>query len=145
MLTHSPHPLMRHEVVLDGMVRCFCTTEVVPTPHGEIVALRVAGDIDAATLSVLHGGLTEAFARYPAHVVVDISEVSFCTIRGLVVLAEAQHIADAHATTYAVSGVSSWAERLWPMLLPLDDLPRRYRTAAAGISAALDGASRTGR
>lgn len=145
MLIGNPEPSARHEAVVRGRVRCWCVTTTTPGADGDAIVLRVNGEVDAATDAVLQSGIAEAFARYPASLVVDLKGVTFCSGRALQLLVEAQIVAAAYRTTYALSGVPRWIDRLWPVICALDDLPRRHPTAAAAVRAAQAVASRPGR
>jgi anti-anti-sigma factor len=56
-------------------------------PAGSIAVLHLAGDIDMLTLPLLRAALFTALDTRPGDLVVDLSEVRFCGVRGFVVLA----------------------------------------------------------
>jgi anti-anti-sigma factor len=91
----------------DPAVRCTCGTTSTSSPTGEsIVVLRIAGDLDLATVSFLTTVLTAVLSQRPDHLIVDLDELRFCAARGLAAIAEAGVTATNHGTRYGVSAAS---------------------------------------
>ena len=99
---------------------------------GEMVVLRVVGEVDLCTVAVLRSALGKGLAAHPAHLLVDLAAMTFCCARGLELLTQTAHSAAGTATSFAVSGVSPQITRIW--ILGWDgDLPSRYRSPAAAM------------
>lgn len=120
----------------EASVVCSCHATSVPAPAGEIVVLRVAGEVDRSTLGILQDALTESLARGPCALLVDLSGMTFCHGSGLALLVHAARTAAERGTGYAVSAASTHVERVWAILWPEGELPTRHRTAEAGVVAA---------
>ncbi len=114
---------------------CSCTTESVLCSAGEILVLQVAGEIDLCTLPNLQVALHGSLKRRPAHLVVDLARMTYCSVRGLDLLTEAGRTATKKATGYAVSGVPPHTARIWTLGWDDVDLPVRYRSTAAAVTA----------
>lgn len=113
-----------------------CTTQSVLCAEGEIVVLRVAGEVDLRTVAVLRAALGEGLAAQPIYLLVDLAAMTFCCARGLELLTQTAHSTAGKATSFAVSGVSPQIARMW--ILGWDgDLPSRYRSTAAAMTAIL--------
>jgi hypothetical protein len=52
-----------------------CTIESVQCTAGEVIVLRVAGEVDLSTVPILHAALDEGLAQDPAHLVVDLAQI----------------------------------------------------------------------
>lgn len=111
-----------------------CTTESLLCSAGEIIVLRVGGEVDLCTLPILRAALDDGLNQHPAHLVVDLTRMSFCSARGLTVLTQTGRTAAEKETGYAVSGTSPQIDRIWPLVWD-DDLPVRYRSTAAAVTA----------
>jgi anti-sigma B factor antagonist len=136
------HEVQRARV--DAAALCSCTATSVPSRAGEILVLRVAGEVDLLTITVLQGALTSGLARGPCHLLVDLAELTFCSVRGLSLLVEAGRTAAGQGTGYSVTAASRQANRAWTVLWPAGELPTRYPTAAAGVAAAVAGVGSAG-
>lgn len=111
-----------------------CTTESLQCSAGEIVVLRVKGELDLCTLPTLQAVLGDSLDRHPAHLVVDLARMTFCSARGLTLLTQADRAAAAKATRYAISAVPPRIDRIWTLLWD-GDLPVRYRSIATALTA----------
>lgn len=129
---------------VDAAALCSCTKTSVPAPAGEVLVLRVAGEVDLLTIAVLQGALTSGLARRPCHLLVDLAELTFCSVRGLSLLVEAGHTAAVQGTGYSVTGASRQANRAWTVLWPVSEVPAQYPTAVVGVAAALAGVGSAG-
>lgn len=109
----------------------------LPSPVGNIVVLRVAGEIDLTTIALMQSALNGAVSVRQDTLVVDLSGVTFCSARGLEVLIEAAALAAGHGIRYAISGASAQVQRTWSMLWPADHLPVHYPTARIAVLAAI--------
>jgi anti-anti-sigma factor len=97
----------------------FCwDLSIEAAPVGNIVVVRVAGDIDMLTLPLVWGAVITALDHHPADLVVDISEVGFCGVRGFALLAAIARVTAAGGIGYTVSGLGRHHERpaglSWP-------------------------------
>jgi anti-anti-sigma factor len=101
---------------------------------GEIVVLRVVGEVDLCTLPVLRAALGAGLAAHPAHLLVDLTAMTFCCARGLDLLTQTAHTTAGKATSFAVSGVSPQIARIWTLGWD-GDLPSGYRSTAAAMTA----------
>jgi anti-anti-sigma factor len=129
---------------VDAASACSCTATSIPSPAGEVLVLRVAGEVDLLTIAVLQGALTSRLARGPCHLLVDLAELTFCSVRGLSLLVEAGRTAAEQGTGYSVTAPSRQATRAWTVLWPAGELPTQYPTAAAGVAAAIAGVGSAG-
>lgn len=96
--------------------------------------LRVAGEVDLFTLPDLQFALDGGLSTCPAHLVVDLTRMTFCSLRGLELLTRTGHIAAEKQTGYAVSGVPPHLDRVWARGWG-GDLPVRYRSIVAAVAA----------
>jgi anti-sigma B factor antagonist len=138
----APHDVQRARV--DAAALCSCTATSIPTPAGEVLVLRVAGEVDLLTIEVLQGALSSGLARGPCHLLVDLAELTFCSVRGLSLLVQAGRTAAGQGVGYSVTAASRQADRAWTVLWPVGELPIRYSTAAAGVAAAVAGVGSAG-
>ncbi len=114
--------------------RCSCSTESLRTTVGDLLVLRVAGEIDLCTLPTLQRALEDSLGRRPAHLIVDLARTTFCSVRGLEMLTRTGHTAAQEATGYAVTGVPPRLNRVW--VLGWDgELPVRYRSIVVAVAA----------
>lgn len=118
----------------DAEAVCSCHTSSIAIPDGEITIIRVYGDIDLNTQAVLQSTLDGAVRRRPAHLVVDLAGVRFCSVGGLEVLVRA---VDAPPPRYVLSGLAPRTERVLRMLGPPDALPARHASVRVAVLAAL--------
>lgn len=127
----TPHPN------LGGLApwrRLSCTIESLQCTTAEIIVLRVAGEVDMCTIPILHAALDAGLDQDPAHLVIDLTQLTFCSLRGLDLLTQTRRIAAATATGYAVTSVPRHINRIWALGWG-DALPRRYPSTAAALSA----------
>lgn len=128
------------EKVLDGVAReaspvtCSCTAESLSAPAGEIVVLRVGGEVDMLTLPELAAALDGSLDQRPAHLVVDLARLRFCSARGMGLLVRAGATAVERGIDYAVCCVPAQIDRVWGELWAAE-LPVRYPSAAAAVTA----------
>jgi len=111
-----------------------CATESFDCAAGEIIVLRVSGEVDLCTLPTLQTALDHTLDRHPAHLVVDLAQLTFCFARGLDLLIQTRHTAAENATGYSVSGAPPQIDRLWNLLWDGDLTVRRRSTSAAVIA-----------
>jgi anti-sigma B factor antagonist len=100
-------------------------------PVGNIVVVRVAGDIDTLTLPLVWGAVITALDNHPADLVVDISEVGFCGVRGFALLAAIARVTTAGGIGYTISGLGRHHERAAYLLWPDQQFPHARSTSAA--------------
>lgn len=133
----SPHGAVTSGGIDDPAAGCSfsCSTESLPDPDagGEIIVLRVVGEVDLAIVSILRAALGEGLQAHPVPLLVDLTRMVFGSARSLDLLTQSGHPAAGHATSFAVSGVSSQLDRVWS-LVGEGDLPIRRCTAAAGMT-----------
>lgn len=113
-----------------------CTVEVErhatgPGAVADVLVLRVVGEIDLLTLFVVERTLTAARHQAPAHLIVDLTDVTFCCVRGFTLLATAAHATTAHGATFAVSGLNSHFDRYVALLWRGQPITRHPRLAEA--------------
>jgi STAS domain len=76
-----------------------CTVSSVSLSAGNIVVLRVGGEIDLGNDGVLRQALDAALDGQPGHLVVDLAELRFCSASGMSMLVSAASAAAAHASS----------------------------------------------
>jgi anti-anti-sigma factor len=122
---------------IDGSAAwCFfsCTTESLQCAAGEVIVLRVMGEVDQCTIPILHTALDESLGQHPAHLLVDLARMTFCSAQGLDLLTQSRRSAASKATGYAVTGVPSQINRVWTLCWD-GDLPISYHSTAAALTA----------
>jgi anti-anti-sigma factor len=107
---------------------------IQPGPAGNIVVLRIAGEIDLLTTPAVDDAMAEAMDEQPADLVIDLSAVSFCSVRGIALLASTIGGAHRSGIGCAVSGMSPHLNRIANMLW-LEQGCVRYRSVAAAVTA----------
>lgn len=117
-----------------GAMAFFCESAIESGPGGDIMVLRVVGEIDMLTIPVLQDALGAAVSRHPADLVVDSAGVDFCCVRGFALLAAADRTAQTCGTGYALSGLTPHLNRL-ATLLEREQRCVRYRSVASAVSA----------
>lgn len=115
---------------------CSCTTESFATPGGEIVVLRVVGEIDVASLGFLRARLDAVLCGTRHHLVVDFAAVSFCSVRGFAVLAATADLATALGIGYALV-LPTVLARYWAML-PFAEIQLYHSVAQAVVNIRAD-------
>ena len=108
-----------------------CTTEAFTAPGGRIVVLRVVGEIDMASLPTLRGWLDGALSGAATHLLVDLNEITFCSVDGFCELATVDNRAAEIGVGYALIGPPTWFELYWSML-SLGQI-QRYRSVAQAV------------
>lgn len=114
-------------------VTCSCIEDFLPSPEGDIVVVRVRGDVDLISIPLLEATLNRSIDRRPAHLIVDLAELQFCSARGMRLLLHAGMTATDQGLGYAVSSAPSLLNRMWEKLFRPDDLPVRYCSVAAAV------------
>ncbi len=99
---------------------------------GEIIVLRVSGQVDLSSVPTLRTALDESLDRHPARLLVDLAQMTFCSARGLDLLTHTGRIAAEKAIGYAVTGVLPHINRVWTLGWD-SDRPIRYPSTAAAI------------
>jgi anti-anti-sigma factor len=121
-----------------GCLFC-CAIESLPCAAGEIIVLRVSGEVDLCHVPILQAALDAAmdggFDHRLAYLVVDLAQMTFCSARGLDLLTQTGRTAAENSTGYAVSGVLPQIDRIWTLCWNDDQLPVRYRSTAAAVTA----------
>jgi hypothetical protein len=103
-------------------------------PVGNIVVVRLAGDLDMLTLPLGWAAVITALDHHPADLVVDLSEVGFCGVRGFALLAAIARVTAAGGIGYTISGLGRHHER-GANLSWTDVQIVRARNAAAAVLA----------
>jgi anti-anti-sigma factor len=117
--------------------RCECSTATLSTPAGDIVVLRVAGEVDMGSFAVLDAALDDVLDRRPDHLIVDLTGLVSCSSRGLAAITRTAQVATANGIRYSMSGASPLFARLWPHYWPDGDAPRIHPTTAAAVLSAV--------
>lgn len=119
--------------------RCACTIRPRAGPDGPVIVLTVAGEIDLLTYPVLHAALHTALFETvdtPHHdVVVDLAAVTFCCVRGYVLLTDFAEVAAGTGAGYALTSLPSHLRRIAKILRPDLDRLLPYPAAAAAVIA----------
>jgi anti-anti-sigma factor len=123
---------------------------------GQIVVLRVFGEIDLLSYPLLHTALDAALFgavdQPTSHLVVDLAGVTFCSARGFTLLADTARAAAACTVDYALSGGDVHLERYRRILDAVDitdqhpterrrAVPRYVSAASAVIAIRATGSS----
>ncbi len=113
-----------------------CTTRSLLCSAGEIIVLQVKGEVDLGTFPILQAALSDSLDRRPAHLIVDLARMTFCSAGGLGLLTQTCYATAEKATSYAVSSVPSHIDRIWALVWD-GDLPIRHRSTAAAMTATI--------
>jgi anti-anti-sigma factor len=122
----------------DPTVWCTCSTTSTSSSSStgaSIIVLRVAGELDLATVEFLITALTAVLHQRPDHLIVDLAELSFCDARGLAAIAEAGVTATNDGTSFSVSAASALMLRCWAQFWA-NEQPTQFPTSVAAVSAA---------
>lgn len=111
-----------------------CSTESWLCATGEVIVLRVEGELDLCSLPILQAALDEGLGQHPSHLLVDLAGMTFCSAQGLDLLIQTGCTIADKATSFAVSGVPSRIDRIWTLAWD-GDLPIRHRSTAAAMIA----------
>lgn len=111
---------------------CSCDTESWESAGGEILVVRVVGELDLATQPQARAALDDAVARTPRHLVVDLAGVTFCSVRGFALFAETGFAAADRGIAWAFSGLSGQHRRILATV-GRDGPEMRYPSVAAAI------------
>ena len=120
--------------LLGGAMACFCETASEPGSGGDVLVLRVTGEIDMLTLPVVRDALSAAMARHPTDLVVDLAGVDFCCVHGFALLIDAARTAETEGTGYALSGLTAHLDRVAALLYPEKGCVH-YRSVVAAVTA----------
>jgi anti-anti-sigma regulatory factor len=100
-------------------------------PVGNIVVVRLAADIDMLTLPLVWAAVITALDHHPADLVVDLSEVGFCGVRGFALLAAIARVTAAGGIGYTISGLGRHHERGANLSWTDEQIARARNTTAA--------------
>ncbi|GAA1287484.1 hypothetical protein Psi02_70830 [Planotetraspora silvatica] len=102
--------------------------------HGDVVVVRIAGELDMLSAPSLRSSLAEAVTiKALPRIVVDAADMTFCDSTGLAVLLRARHLALAAGGSLALSGVKGRFARL----LAIAGLENRFQVYSS-IDEAID-------
>lgn len=118
---------------LDPAVEWSCITDSFFTPAGEIIVLKIRGEIDLVTLPMLEAALNAHLDQEPAHLIVDLAGVTHCSVWGMALLVTTAGYAAGQGVGYAVSGLPAWLDRIWRIFFTAR-FPVRYQSAAAAVT-----------
>ena len=141
----APEPRTRadkrlHQPGLDAVAssrRCDCSTATLSSPAGDIVVLRVAGEVDPSSVAVLGAALDEVLDRRPDHLVIDLTALVSCSSRCFTLIADATRVGPARGVRCSISAASPLTARLGPHHWPQGDGPQIHRTTAAAVLSAV--------
>lgn len=112
---------------------CRCDLESWACPSGEILVVRVCGELDLLTRPIVAATLAQAVSDAPLHLVVDLAGLVFCCVRGFELFAETAVTAAARGIGFALSGLTAHQERVIT-LLSSHPGPVLHRSVAAAVS-----------
>lgn len=129
---HQPAPDTRA-----SSPRCRCSTATLSSPAGDIVVLRVAGEVNTESFAGLDAALDDVLDRRPDHLIVDLTGLVLCSFEGLAAITRTARVAAANGTRHSVSGASPLIARLWQDYWPDGDAPPIHPTTAAAVLSAI--------
>jgi anti-sigma B factor antagonist len=94
----------------------------------------VAGEIDTDTAAQLSDVIGSALSSQPAHVVVDLSAVTFLASSGMRALQTAQRVADEYGAALTVRNARGIVLRVLTISGPLAAVPRGCRALATRLT-----------
>ena len=74
------------------------STATLFSPAGDIVVLRVAGEVDSESFAVLDAALDDVLDRRPDHLIVDLTGLVICNSRSVTAIARTARVATANGT-----------------------------------------------
>ena len=133
---HSPDQLTRVDAsrLRDAAAGCWCDVESWASSDGEILVVRVSGELDMLTRPIVAAMLAETVSRAPRHLVVDLAAMTFCCARGFALLAETALAAATRDVTFTLCGLTAHHHRVATMLLP-DLGVIQFRSVADAVTA----------
>jgi anti-anti-sigma factor len=118
------------------VLTCSCTAVSLSSPAGEVIVVRVVGEVDMSTVSCVRDALDDSLARGPCDLVVDLAAMTFCGVRGLDLLVRAGITAADLGIGYSVAAAPARTCRMWPVLWA-GEVPRQVSSAGAAILVAM--------
>lgn len=108
-----------------------------------VVLVSVSGEVDLAAASAVDDALTAASAARPDLLVVDVSRLGFCGVRGIESLSRAARAVETQGGRFRIIGLSSRLARVWglvdgtqpPRHTATIDTPAGPRRAGASVVA----------
>lgn len=123
-------------VLVPPFVRPSCPLTVSSSPSGQKMTIAVAGEADWATAELLERQLVAALTPEVVWLVLDLSDLTFCNLRGLGALHEAVEVARRCGIDVTVRGMSRQLRRLHATfperLAPLEPASERPGVPAHG-------------
>jgi anti-anti-sigma regulatory factor len=113
-----------------GAVSCW-SLGIEAGPVGNIVVVRLAADLDMLTLPLGWAAVITALDHHPTDLVVDLSEVGFCGVRGFALLAAIARVTAAGGIGYTISGLGRHHERGANLSWTDQQIARARNTTAA--------------
>ncbi len=130
----APEELFRGGTREPASVTASFTAEALPAPAGEIIVLRLGGEVDLLTVPELAAALDGSLDQRPAHLVVDLARLQFCSARGMGLLVRADVTAAERRIGYAISAIPRRLHRIWNQLWQAE-MPPCYPSTAAAVTA----------
>lgn len=130
----APEELFRGGDREPAPATCSYTTESLLSPTGEILVLRVGGEIDSLTVPELAAAVDGSLDQHPAHFIIDLARLQFCSARGTGLLVRADVTAAERGIGYAISAVPRRLHRIWNQLWQAE-IPPCYPSTAAAVTA----------
>jgi len=97
-----------------------------------VVIVKVAGEVDLLTAPPLHDVLRLALDECPGAVVIDVSDLRFCDVRGLAVLEAFWTRARQRGSAFVMAGRCTGLRRLWRIASSLA-MPPCYPTVVTAL------------
>ena len=116
---------------------CHCSTAPLPSPAGDIIILRVAGEVDLQSLAVLDAALDDVLDRRPDHLIVDLAGLVFCSFQGVAAIARTARAATAGGVRFSMGSASPELARVWQHYWPAGEAPPVHQTTATVVLAAI--------
>lgn len=112
---------------------CHCEVHQRSTPSGPVTVLRIVGELDRDSTATIGAALADALAWRPAHLLIDLTELEFCSGRGMALLVETGWAAAAVGIGYCLTGATASLERTLTLRWA-EQVPRRYRDTTEAIA-----------
>jgi anti-anti-sigma factor len=117
---------------------CRCDVELSTRFGEQIAVLRVSGEVDACSLTMVSAVLDSCLALRPMHLVVDLSGLGFCSVPGMALLVHTSCVATSAGIGFSLAGCRTSPEHVLISIWE-DQIPHRYRDVAEAIDAAITG------
>lgn len=133
--TARPVPVLPVPELLLSLPSDHCSCDVT-SPSAGIILLRIRGEVDLYTIGRVEDGVRSVLASRPRHVVVDLTGMGFCGLRGLATIVTAHLTAAGLGIGFSVCGAPAQAVRVWSVMWDRAERPPLHPDVGTAVCAA---------